>query len=165
MQKCEGCTHFCVLRTCVVSRPTRLSWFMIILFLWCCSVWFCLIFSFPCPLVSFKCLLSVLPSSNLPPCMLVSPCLSVLFPPCFLLCAFPSLSYLSSSLSSPAPHPLISVSMYLSLCSPFTLSQFVVCDSFWCTLSLLLCLLLCSPWLVGFGFLISYFVFLYLNFV
>ena len=32
---------------------------------------------------------------------LVSLCLSVLFPPCFLLCAFPSLSHLSSSLLSP----------------------------------------------------------------
>ena len=36
-------------------------------------------------------------SFPLPPCMFVSLCLSVLFPSCFLLCAFPSWSRLSSS--------------------------------------------------------------------
>ena len=50
----------------------------------------------------------------------------------FLLCASPPLSHLSSSLlslslSSPVPRPLISVSVDVSLCSPCTPCQFVVC--------------------------------------
>ena len=80
--------------------------------------------------VPFLCLLSVLLCLfRLPSCMFVSLCLSVLFPSCFFLCVLPSWSHLSPSVLSPhlflVPSSVCSV--YLSLCSPFALCQFVVC--------------------------------------
>ena len=83
--------------------------------------------------------------SPLPPSMFVSPCLSVLFYPCFLLRAFPLLSHLSSSLlslftCSSSPHQLVCV--YKPLFPTYSLSVCCVFDSPLCILCLLPCLLL-----------------------
>ena len=82
-----------------------------------------------------------------------------LLTPEFLLCFslslfFPSLAHLSSSssLTSPVPHPVVSVSV-CSLCPPSCLCQFVS----WCPP--------CSWFVFGFGFLLFWFELFSLHFV
>ena len=104
-----------------------------------------LCFVFPC--FKFSCVFScVLPS--------VSLCLLVLFPPGFLLCAFPPHYHTwppPSSLSSLVPHLVINVCCF-GLCLPCTPCPVIVCS----------CLLLfpVPPWYVFFFFWTLNFAFL-----
>ena len=95
----------------------------------CLMFWYFVhfLFSLQCsPLCTF---LHILSSDFSPPSLLVCPPLSVsivslmLFLPCLSLIISP---VLLPPLSPPVPRALISVSVYLSLCSPCTLCQFIV---------------------------------------
>ena len=148
------------------NDESLVSWFRIIVIL-CCLVVSGFVLSFDFHAISL-CPLSVSSmffplSSPLPPCMFVSPCLSALFPPCVLLCAFPSLSHLSSSLlslltCSSSPHQCVCVFKPL-----FPIHSLSV-HSVWLPVMYPVSPPV-SSLLVCFGFLVSYFAFMDLNFV